>query len=42
LGADLTLGAADEDQLVDALADLLWAHRHALPPDPNPERGRAP
>jgi hypothetical protein len=42
LGADLTLGVADEDQLVDALADLLWAHRHALPPEPNTERGRAP
>jgi hypothetical protein len=28
LGADLELGEADEDALVDALADFLWAHRH--------------
>ena len=28
LEADLELGEADEETLVDALADLLWAHRH--------------
>jgi hypothetical protein len=28
LGADVELGEADEDAVVDALADLLWAHRH--------------
>jgi hypothetical protein len=28
LGADLELGEADEDALVDALAKFLWAHRH--------------
>jgi hypothetical protein len=28
LEADLELGEADEDALVDALADLLWSHRH--------------
>ena len=29
LGADLELGEADEDALVNALADFLWANRHA-------------
>jgi hypothetical protein len=29
-GADLVLGAAEEDALVDALAGLLWENRHAL------------
>jgi hypothetical protein len=28
LGADLELGEADEDVLVDALARFLWPHRH--------------
>jgi hypothetical protein len=28
LGADLELGAADEDALVDALAKFLWLRRH--------------
>ena len=28
-GADLVLGGAEEDALVDALADFLWANRHA-------------
>src|SRR3954451_7437938 len=27
LGADLTLGPADEDALLEGLADFLWAHR---------------
>jgi hypothetical protein len=26
--ADLAVGDADEDRLVEAMADLLWAHRH--------------
>jgi hypothetical protein len=30
LGADLLLGEADEDALVDALADLIWTHRASL------------
>ncbi len=29
LGADLTLGPADEDALLDGLADFLWANRPA-------------
>ena len=29
-GADLVLGGAEEDALVDALAEFLWANRHAL------------
>jgi hypothetical protein len=28
LGADLQLGEADEEVLVEALAGFLWAHRH--------------
>jgi hypothetical protein len=37
LDADFLLGEADEDDLVDTLADLLWTHRKALRrgrPDP--------
>ena len=29
LGADVVLGAADQEQLLEALADYLWAHRSA-------------
>jgi len=30
LDAELLLGDMDEDSLVDALAEFLWTHRHAL------------
>lgn len=39
LGADIALGVADEDILIDALARLLWARRKSAPAD---NRGRTP
>jgi hypothetical protein len=30
LNAEFIINAADEDRLIDALARLLWKHRHAL------------
>ena len=41
LGADLELGEADEDALVGALADFLWAHRHDQA-QPDPANGGRP
>jgi len=33
LGATIVLGEADEEELVNSLAELLWAVRHQLPKD---------
>src|SRR5581483_1101766 len=43
-GADIVCGAVDEDALVNALAQLLWAHRHDAinPADRRDEKVESP
>jgi hypothetical protein len=39
LGADVLLGQVSEEELVEAMAQLLWEHRRSLPGATSTERG---